>query len=362
MSRRVLFFSDPIGAALTRSVAPWFKPIGVVTAEIRPEQFPQMKVAAESYEVPLLVQPRHHSHGYLEFVDAVRQLKPDIIFVNSYSMILRDDVLNIPSSGAVNVHGAPLPEFRGANPVEWGLIRETNFAGVSVHFMDSGIDSGDLIAIRRIPVAFEDTWRDVRGKVLSSTETLLSEILPSLTEGRALPRVKQDESKAQYNKRRVAADGTISWQEPIRTIHNMVRALVAPHPGTYVEGHGATAHFVRYHTLRELAAMKYAALGSKIWAIGSASLAPGPASGRQCEPSREVRVAENRLLRLHLLDGRAERCGDCDLHFDWSDPASKARAVLHLADKDDRPEQRYADLVRRFCREEFLRDVDVGFQ
>ena len=165
-------------------------------------------------------------------------------------MLLRPDLLAVPRQGAVNLHGGLLPEQRGANPVEWAIVRGERRGGATLHWMDDDFDTGDIIARREVPIGFADTWLDVRRKVAAAAERLLAESLPQVLAGTA-PRVRQDGAHANRFRRRSAADGRFTWTAPAIDIYNLVRALVAPHPGAWAEHPGGDGRDV-FHAWRSL--------------------------------------------------------------------------------------------------------------
>ena len=119
----MLLVGDPPGVAQVLRVLPPVTPVGIVAASNRPQYHEELSRAAAERKIPVLVQPRPHEDGYEAFVEAARALHPELILCNSYSMILRDDVLAIAPRGGVNIHGGKLPEFRGPNPIQWAIIR-----------------------------------------------------------------------------------------------------------------------------------------------------------------------------------------------------------------------------------------------
>lgn len=69
----------------------------------------------------MIIQPTFQSKYYADFNKKIDRLEPDLILINSYSMLIREDILKIPTHGALNIHSAPLPKYRGPNPIQWAL-------------------------------------------------------------------------------------------------------------------------------------------------------------------------------------------------------------------------------------------------
>jgi methionyl-tRNA formyltransferase len=234
-SRRLVLFGDTAGLPQLLRVLPPHSVIGLIGASIRPAQHDALTALSSQSGLPLLWQPRPHEPAYSEFKRRLRDLGPDLFIINSYSMILRPDLLDVPRFGAVNVHGALLPDYRGANPTEWALINGERETGITIHVVDSGIDTGPVIGQRTVPIHFEDTWLDVRRRVGAATERLLDDALPAILAGgaRLFP---QAPGAGRYWRRRSAEDGRFEWSQPAIDIYNLLRALVDPHPGACVGG------------------------------------------------------------------------------------------------------------------------------
>jgi methionyl-tRNA formyltransferase len=232
-SRRLVLFGDTAGLPQLLSMLDRAAVVALVAASVRPDQHAPLSKLAAQLGLPILLQPRADAPDYADFVGSLRELAPDLLIVNSYAMILRPDILAVPRFGAVNVHGALLPAYRGANPTEWALINGERETGVTIHAIDRGIDTGPIVAQRRVPIRFEDTWLDVRRRVGAATERLLSETLPAILAG-GVRLSLQDEASARYWHRRTAGDGRFDWSWPAIDIYNLVRALVEPHPGASV--------------------------------------------------------------------------------------------------------------------------------
>ena len=171
------------------------------------------------------------------FVAQLRALAPDLILIWSYSMILPPCVLAVPRLGCVNLHGGLLPEYRGGHVMQWAIINGEAETGVTLHYVDEGIDTGPVIAAKRFSIESEDDALSVRMKLKTSGASLIKEWWPAIAAGTA-PRVKQDESRARYHRLRTEADGLIDWAASNAEVHNLTRALVEPWPGsfTYLQG------------------------------------------------------------------------------------------------------------------------------
>jgi len=274
MINSVLVFGDDLGVPQSIKHLPSRIICGIVVAEIRPHQHKTPQDLAERMHIPCLIQPRVSFPEYPAFVEKVRQINPDLIFVNSYSMLLCSEILAIPRYGAVNVHGALLPEYRGPNPTQWALLNDETETGVTMHYMDEHFDTGEIIAQRRVPIYFDDTWRDIQAHISVETDKMLEEEIPKLLAGTNTRR-PQDESRAKKWPRRHPEDGQIDWHQSVHYIYNLVRALVKPYPGAfYVDVSGKHTVLDEYLTIPQVTALKYGQEGGQALRTGHVALTP----------------------------------------------------------------------------------------
>ena len=231
-----------------------------VVASNRPQAF---KTLANNKEVnkKLFVHPSRNSKEYLTFLAKLKASKPDYFFCFSYSMILHQKILDIPLFGAINFHGGLLPEFRRANIYNWVLIEDAKESGMTAHFMTPGIDDGDIIFQKKIPILENDTANTLKDKIDPIGFEMLREIKTYLDQGKGLPSTPQDESKSRYYKRRRPENGLIDWEKSDREIFNLVRALVSPWPGAFFYNkQGEKIILSRYHTIEEIQKLRVKSL------------------------------------------------------------------------------------------------------
>ncbi len=162
---------------------------------------------------------------------ALQALAPDVICVVAYGQILPKAVLDLPPLGCVNVHASLLPRWRGAAPIQAALLAGDPVTGVTTMFMDEGLDTGDIILERSIPITPEDDAGTLHDKLASAGAALLVETLALLAAGQA-PRRPQDGAQATYAPKVDRSRAVIDWTLPSSHIRNQVRAY-APWPGAY---------------------------------------------------------------------------------------------------------------------------------
>jgi methionyl-tRNA formyltransferase len=254
---RILLFGDISGIPQLLRHLPSQQLVGIVCAVIRPQYHAALREIARSHQLPLLVQPKANSADYAAFRDAVNQLAPDLILVNSYSMTLREEVLSIPRLGGINIHGALLPKYRGCNPTQWAILGGESLTGVTMHEISAGLDEGRIIDQRSVPLFFEDSWQSVSARIYRATDELIAGNLEVILAGNWQAR-PQDDAEAHYCRRRTPDDGLFEWSEPIVPIYNKIRALLPPLPAAfYLDESGTKVLMPQQLTPCELVALKY---------------------------------------------------------------------------------------------------------
>jgi methionyl-tRNA formyltransferase len=166
-----------------------------------------------------------------------RAANPDFLFSFYYRYMLERAWLEIPRSGALNMHGSLLPKYRGRAPVHWAILNGESVTGASLHYMVDKPDSGALVDQQSVPILENDTALDVSLKVAAAAAQVLRRSLPNLVAGSAKA-TPLDLSKGTYFGRRRPEDGRIDWRCTARAVHDLVRAVAPPFPGAFTEVNG----------------------------------------------------------------------------------------------------------------------------
>jgi len=166
-----------------------------------------------------------------EFVDQLRKLAPNLIVVAAYGQILPQVILDIPKFGCLNVHTSLLPKYRGAAPIQWALLSGDSETGVTIMKMDAGLDTGDILAEARTPIADTDNAQTLHDRLAKLGADLLVRTIPDYVAERIVARPQPPEG-ASYARKITKEDGRIDWSKPAREIWNQVRAFT-PWPGAF---------------------------------------------------------------------------------------------------------------------------------
>lgn len=177
----------------------------------------------------------------IEFLDEIKNLKPDVICVVAYGKILPKELLDIPRLGCINVHGSLLPQYRGAAPIQWAVLNGDKETGITTMYMDVGMDTGDMILKEKVEIGENETTGELWDRLSKIGANLLVKTLKQIEEGTA-PREKQGENftLAPMLSKEMAK---INWDEmDAIKIKNLVRGL-NPIMGAYSNLDGKKVKF-----------------------------------------------------------------------------------------------------------------------
>lgn len=186
---------------------------------------------AKKYKVPLVTFTKTNK---LVIIGTVKKFNPDLIIVSSFPYLLPRAIYQFPKYGAINIHAGKLPYYRGYHPLNWALINGEKEIGVTIHYINEGIDSGDILAQEIIEISSNDDINSLKEKAIKKGVKLLIDIVQQITrENKRLKGRKQDKLKATYAPKRAENDGKIDWSKTSREIFNLIRALKSPYPNAF---------------------------------------------------------------------------------------------------------------------------------
>jgi methionyl-tRNA formyltransferase len=170
--------------------------------------------------------------------DFIERAKPDLLWITDYRYLLDASILDVAPLGAVNLHPSLLPKYRGRAPINWALLHGENRLGLTAHFVDEGMDTGDLIAQLEYTVTDDQDVGDCLRILYPLYGQLTREVL-SYFRARRVPRKPQNHREATEYPRRRPEDGFIDWSRSAREIQNLVRAVADPYPGAFTTFRGS---------------------------------------------------------------------------------------------------------------------------
>lgn len=166
----------------------------------------------------------------------LQALNADMMVVAAYGLILPQAVLTTPRFGCLNIHASLLSRWRGAAPIQRAILAGDAETGITIMQMDAGLDTGDILLQRSLPIAMNDTAQTLHDKLARLGAQCIVEAIMSLQQ-RGLSSIKQDEALASYATKIVKAEAAINWQQSAQHIDRIVRAF-NPVPGAYTSLRG----------------------------------------------------------------------------------------------------------------------------
>jgi methionyl-tRNA formyltransferase len=169
-------------------------------------------------------------------IEEIRALEPDVIVVMAYGQILPRQVLEIPGLACLNLHASLLPRWRGAAPIQAAIAAGDLESGITVIYMDEGLDTGDILLQRKLDISPDETGGSLHDRLAELAPELLLKSLRLLANGNA-PRIPQNKSLAIYAPKLNRENGRIDWSEPAEVIERKIRAY-NPWPGAFTKING----------------------------------------------------------------------------------------------------------------------------
>lgn len=164
-------------------------------------------------------------------LEDIKALAPDCIITCAYGQIVPKSILDIPVFKSLNVHASLLPKYRGGAPIHKSIMAGDTQTGVTLMFMDVGMDTGDMLAKETVSILEDDTFGDVEFKLKEASIKLIKEALPRYFKGELIAEV-QDESQASYAYAIKREEEFVSFKKSGISIYNQIRGLI-PWPSSY---------------------------------------------------------------------------------------------------------------------------------
>ena len=242
---KIVFMGTPEIAVtcLDRLVSEGFDVAAVVTRIDKPKGRrailtpPPVKVYADRHGIPTL-QPRTLRDA--SFSEWLASVDPDLILVVAFGMILPENVLSYPKYGCINVHASLLPKYRGAAPMQRAIMEGESETGITIMYMDAGLDTGDAIFRQSTPITDSDTLETIHDRLALIGAELLAKTVRKIEDGETLPREKQDAAKASYAAKIEREDAKLDFTRSARELDRQIRALTPIPTAFFVRADGST--------------------------------------------------------------------------------------------------------------------------
>ncbi|MBN1449808.1 MAG: methionyl-tRNA formyltransferase [Anaerolineales bacterium] len=237
---KIVFMGSPdFSLSSLHALAEGYYVVGVVTQpdraagrgrELKP---PPVKTLAQKLGIPV-IQPEKLRQP--EALEQLRAWSPDVIVVAAFGQILRQDVLDLPPFGCINVHASLLPRWRGAAPINAAILHGDEETGITIMKMDAGLDTGPILSQRAVRIQPDETAGSLFDKLSTLGAALLLDTLPGYLAGEIQTRPQPEEGST-YAPMLKKEDGLLDFSHPARELERKVRAF-NPWPGAYFEWDG----------------------------------------------------------------------------------------------------------------------------
>jgi methionyl-tRNA formyltransferase len=167
-----------------------------------------------------------------ETIDLVKRAEPEVIVVNSWYTWMPPELYNLPPHGTLNLHDSLLPKFTGFSPVLWALISGESEFGLTVHRMDDGLDTGDILIQSALPIGPTDTGTELVRRAMDLIPGAVRDALSALESGTAVWR-PQNKAERTYFHKRSERDSLMDWNWRAEDLERFVRALSEPYPRAF---------------------------------------------------------------------------------------------------------------------------------
>lgn len=189
---------------------------------------PVLKIKSLENHLDYITYPKINSE---EFTTLIKEYDCDLFVSMSFNQIFRHKIINLPPLKIINCHAGKLPFYRGRNILNWALINDEKEFGITVHYIDEGIDTGDIISQRCFPITDEDNYSSLLNRSYFECASILYDAIKILQSNNINPVIQKTiHPMGFYCSARREGDEQIEWNQSSRDIFNFVRAICRPGP------------------------------------------------------------------------------------------------------------------------------------
>lgn len=189
---------------------------------------PILRVMAADNLVDFITHPQINSS---EFLNLIIGYDCDLFVSMSFNQIFKSKIINLPSLKTINCHAGKLPFYRGRNILNWALINDEKEFGITVHYVDEGIDTGDIILQKCYPITDEDNYQTLLERAYEGCATNLYDAIKIIQRGNVKVLSQKDIDRLGfYCTARIKGDERLNWNQKSRDIFNFIRAISIPGP------------------------------------------------------------------------------------------------------------------------------------
>ena len=220
--KSLILCNNPIAIPAIREFL-FYGKVGAIVVTKRNKEMQQLiSGMTESYPVPIIIVTKNDYQ--VKMMEAIREFSINVGMMMTFPFIIPEEIWTIPEKGFINFHFGLLPECRGPQPILWHMLNNDREAGVTVHKVDGGIDTGEIIMQERLEISPSDTYGLLQAKLGFIAARPAANLLKILSFGTLVPSRPQDESKARYYEMPTAKELMIRWEMPAAEIIRLINA------------------------------------------------------------------------------------------------------------------------------------------
>lgn len=277
----------------------------VVTQPDKPRgrglEFSAAPVKQRALELGLTVTQPDKIKNNQQFRDQLAALKPDAIIVVGYGRIIPQWMIGLPPLGNLNLHASLLPKYRGAAPIQWAIACGENVTGVTTMRIDAGLDTGDILLQREVPISLDDTTESLAPRLAEIGADLMVQTLRGLEAGTIEPR-PQDHSHSSLAPILTKEDGQIDFRRPAVEIWNRLRGF-QPWPGAFTRFRSKNLHIWKAKPVSE-------SVGQASLKVDGDRLLSGCGQGTSLELFEVQPEGKKRMAARDFIHGYRPRSGE----------------------------------------------------
>lgn len=230
--------------------------------------YKRLEIVAQKNNIPFFREPDINAPN---FVARLKEINPDLIITAHFKKLLKKELISVPKIGCLNLHPSLLPMYRGMAPQHWPIINGDIETGLSVHYIEEGIDTGNILIQKKIPIDPHIYVHDLQMQMLPYYRTVVAEAINKIESNNGIGE-KQDITKGSFYGKFKKKDAEIKKDTKKNYAYNLIRAISKPYMGAYFEDYKLwKAHLLQSFEEKELM-KKFLKIGMNFEKDGTALL------------------------------------------------------------------------------------------